>query len=213
MNGATSSTNEKIELNNRELALYVREVVYQARIMRKAVEEYNVGLHQGETTTVLVAAQNAINAAMAINRLFWVTFPNRSGAPDDATLQKRAFSLARAKQLRKIMGNINQETSPLADRKVRNAFEHFEQYLDDFLFDQRSGDDQNGFIGDVIVAPRDGILVSGKPPIHLRHVHPDVHEVGVLTVKTDLLALAAEVVRVDCLAKEWLRINDEPQGI
>lgn len=191
-----------LTLSDSELHYYVSEIILQANAMRNAVITLNEALPKNDSQRVITSAQSAINSAMAINRLLWVS----SGKVDDMTDEQkelRDWRLSRAKQLRKVLGNIKAEKSPLSQRRVRNTFEHLEEYLDEFLLDVRKGK-KPPITADMNMGPRRGFVVNGSPMIHLRFFDNETNEVAVLDRSLDLQKLMDEVDRVSGLARNWL---------
>ncbi|UOD80338.1 hypothetical protein [Paenarthrobacter ureafaciens] len=201
-----------ITLTDQELVYYVNEIVLQANAMRSAIGTLSQALPkvgpQGETLpsqgphVVIGAAQSAINSAMAINRLLWVNLGPLE-EPTEVEKRKREWRKSRAKQLRKIVGDINQQKSPLGDRKVRNAFEHLEEYLDDYLFEIRHGQ-RDQVTGDMNMGDKQAFMFFDRPIVHLRFYDIRAKEVSVLDRTLKLQELVDEVERVEVLAKQWI---------
>lgn len=196
------------ELVDDDLEWYLREVTIQAESMRLAVADFNAALQSGAGTIRIVgSAQAIINAAMAVTRLLWPrpASRDREGNPLAGQAERqRQWTLARGRALRKLFGKINEETSPLGSRRVRNSFEHFDEYLDGFLFDIKEGRRPSN-IFDMNVGPRDRmIIVDGQIPTHLRFVDNESFEVSVLDESMPIQPLVDEVQRIDSKAREWL---------
>lgn len=202
MNSTPHTGIPDLVLTDRELSYYVKEVTLQARSVRLAGYQYNTELEaQRSAENVIGAAQSVINAAMAINRLLW---PGGISKRANAKQKLRhAWALQRSEQLREILGSPDKDTSPLGDRDVRNAFEHFEEYLDQFLMEVREGT-RPTVSGDMNVGPRRGMRNGSEPMPQLRFVDNQEHEVSVLDRHLALQPLFTAVDDADILAKRWL---------
>ncbi|MCP1414423.1 hypothetical protein [Paenarthrobacter sp. A20] len=189
-------------LTDEELSYYVKEVTLQARSVRLAGYQYKTELEAARSAeNIIVAAQSVINAAMAINRLLW---PGGISKRANAKQKLRhAWSVQRSEQLREVLGNPDKDTSPLGDRDVRNAFEHFEEYLDQFLMEVRAGTKPT-IAGDMNVGPRSGMRNGRDPVPQLRFVDNQTNEVSVLDRSLALQPLFDAVDDADIRAKRWL---------
>lgn len=192
----------------------MREVLVQFEAVAAATGTYNSFLRPDSSASaaaIIGAAQSIINAAAAMGRLLWPqpASKNRKGEPltGDAEL-KRQWTLMRGKTLRKLLGPINEGTSPLGHRRIRNSFEHFDEYLDGYLFEISQGV-RSSNIADMCVGPyHSGILFDGKPPTYLRFVDNETHEVRVLEETTAVQPLVSEAERIAFRAKEWLQMHE-----
>lgn len=188
----------------------MREVLVQFEAVAAAAGTYNNSVRPDSTASaaaIIGAAQSIINAAAAMRRLLW---PNpasrdREGEPltGDAEL-KRQWSVKRGKVLRKLLGPINEKTSPLGNRRVRNSFEHFDEYLDGYLYEIRQGS-RPSIIADLNVGPYgSAIIVDGKPPTYLRFLDNHTHEVRVLEEVLAIQPLVTEAQVISRRAQKWL---------
>jgi hypothetical protein len=73
---------------------------------------------------VVAAVQEALTHVAALSRFFW-------------PVRKTALSNARGKRLREAFGVTDE--SPLQSRELRNALEHFDERLDEFLLEDHVG--------------------------------------------------------------------------
>lgn len=81
---------------------------------------------------MISVVQEAIGHAAALSRYFW---PSPSGTKSQKNLQ--ALKSKRGKKLRESF-NLD-DTSPLFNRELRNAWEHFDERLDKYLAGRDSG--------------------------------------------------------------------------
>jgi len=81
---------------------------------------------------IISVVQEAIGHAAALSRYFW---PSPGGTKSQKNLQE--LRLKRGKKLRESF-NLD-DTSPLFNRELRNAWEHFDERLDSYLAGMDSG--------------------------------------------------------------------------
>jgi hypothetical protein len=106
-------------------AFYIEALTYCAGRARSAFERFDQALTEGQDqATVVATAHEALSHVAALSRYFW---PAR----------EKPLHLARAKKLREALGI--DDSSPLADRGLRNALEHFDERLDTFLLQDLVG--------------------------------------------------------------------------
>lgn len=124
---------------------------------------------------ILNELQNIVVQGAALSRYFW---PARKGHERRAEHLKRAFSVA--------------ESSPLYDRNLRNAIEHFDERLDNYL--------SSGIVGCIFpefVGTRP--VEDGVPGHFFRAYFVDV----------GVFRLLDEEYPVEPLANEILRLNEK----
>ena len=199
-----------IELDDEDTYHYMKEVLVQFEAVAAATDTYNNFMRPDSSVSaaaIIGSAQSIINAAAALGRLLWPqpASKTRNGEPLTGDAEhKRQWTLRRGRTLRKLLGPINEETSPLGQRKIRNSFEHFDEYLDGFLFEIRKGS-RLSTIADLNVGPHgSAIIVDGKPPTHLRFLDNQTHEVRVLEEALAIQPLVAEAEFVSQKAQKWL---------
>lgn len=106
-------------------AFYLESIAYTAGRAVRAFERFDLAARKGDSKEETVAsAQEALTHVAALSRFFW---PAR----------KSALTQARGKKLRERFGI--QEGSPLQSRELRNALEHFDERLDEFLVEDHYG--------------------------------------------------------------------------
>lgn len=93
----------------------------------------------------------------------------------------RQRTLARGKELRRALSNI-QDFHILQKRAVRNSLEHFDERLDQYLFE--AGEGANIF--DRNIGPPGMIQIDGEIPRYLRHIDPQNSTITVLDVDANL---------------------------
>lgn len=161
-----------------------------------------------------VAAQGFVGAAMQITRLMWPHPASKrpDGSPlDEREQRRRAWTITRARALRQLASPIDEQTSPLGFRKVRNSLEHFDEYLDGYLLDVAEGSRPH-ILADKNIGPKDRLIViDGKPPTYLRHIdNGPILSLSVLDQEAPLQPLMDEIVRVEALANGWLQQRQRP---
>jgi hypothetical protein len=110
---------------------YTLSIGYSAERCLSAFDLYEHLLESNAEPAALISAvQEAIGHAGALSRYFW---PSPSGKRNN----QYELKLARVKKLRDIY-KVN-EDSPLANRELRNAWEHFDEKLDSYVLSNDAG--------------------------------------------------------------------------
>lgn len=130
---------------------YLESIKYAAERANAAFVRFDEALVNGDIQGLVVAnIQEALTHIGELSRIFW---PSRDNG----------ISNLRAQKLRRAFGL--DETSPLKNRDLRDALEHFDERLDNYLKDFPVGQ----LITDPVVGPIDKLA----PPIRIfRMVDP-----------------------------------------
>jgi hypothetical protein len=108
------------------LAFYAHSIAYNAERSITAFRRFDMAVEKSAAPGLIVSTvQEALTHAGALSRFFW---PVKKGD---------SLATARGKRLRELFSLS--EASPLKSRKLRNAFEHFDEDLDRFLLHDRFG--------------------------------------------------------------------------
>jgi hypothetical protein len=108
------------------LAFYVQSILYNAERSIAAFRRFDIAVERSAAPGLIVSTvQEALTHAGALSRFFW---PVKKGD---------SLATARGERLRELFSLS--EASPLKSRKLRNAFEHFDEDLDRFLLYDRFG--------------------------------------------------------------------------
>jgi hypothetical protein len=114
-------------------AFYLHSILYSAELSLAAFDRYEDLIKIKANATLLISTiQEAIGHAGALSRYFWA-----SKIGPKSTKEKNEMRKNRAKKLRNKFGLT--ETSPLKERSLRDAWEHFDERLDIFLISNISG--------------------------------------------------------------------------
>jgi hypothetical protein len=106
-------------------AFYIESIIYAARSSTDAFERFaRYVIDDAEPSLIVSAIQEALTHAAGLSRFFW---PAR---------ERDKLAMARAKRLREA---FKMEGSALQNRDLRNAIEHFDERLDDFLLNDPCG--------------------------------------------------------------------------
>lgn len=106
-------------------AFYLEAIKYAARSAIDAFDRYEAAIMQGNNAASAVAnVHEALMHAGAVSRFFW-------------PIRNDGITAARAVKLREAFGITDE--SPLFNRELRNALEHFDERLDGFLLDDTVG--------------------------------------------------------------------------
>ena len=106
-------------------AFYLASISYAAGRAVAAFDRFELAAERADNKEETVASvQEALTHVAALSRFFW-------------PVRKSALAQARGKRLRASFGMV--EGSPLQSRELRNALEHFDERLDEFLVDDHFG--------------------------------------------------------------------------
>lgn len=112
---------------------YLHSIVYSARRCLHSFDEYEGSKHRNAEAEYLVSVvQEAIGHAAALSRYFWPSSFWQAKERSFAKLKER-----RAEKLRDFFALARE--SPLHNRDLRNAWEHFDERLDAYLLENDTG--------------------------------------------------------------------------
>jgi hypothetical protein len=165
-------------------AFYIQSMLFNTMSATRSIEEVNAMLAVAREnspenpygvlygTRFLADLQNLIVHAGALSRYFWATQPSHRWRGAEL---RDAFQIA--------------DDNPLRNRDLRNAIEHFDERLDDYLGDGIFGNILPEYIGP---APE-----SDGPPFHIfRAYYVDTVQFRLLDKTYDIQPIAGEVVKV-----------------
>lgn len=112
---------------------FLHSIIYSARRALRAFEEYDsLPREQVHAEQLVGAVQEAVGHSGALSRYFWPSMVgHNSKRPLDRIKESRAEKLRSAFNF--------DETSPLYNRQLRNACEHFDERLDAYLIENDTG--------------------------------------------------------------------------
>lgn len=114
-------------------AFYLHSIFYSASRCLEAFERYDKIKSQDSKPDYLISIiQEAVGHAAALSRYFWPSPRGRKKEPNQKKLKE-----SRGKKLRMSFGL--DESSPLYNRDLRNAWEHFDERLDLYLLNNDAG--------------------------------------------------------------------------
>jgi hypothetical protein len=143
-------------------AFYVQSIIYSADRSSEAFLRYEIALAAAaDPISVTSTVHEAMQHAAALSRFFW---PAR----------ETGLSGARAAKLRAAFALS--DSSPLKDRRLRNALEHFDEKLDEYLLlndtgyffptplidDSALADDATGRIFKLVDPKRSVLVILGE---------------------------------------------------
>lgn len=106
-------------------AFYIHSIIYAAGRAEDAFQRYEEAVSSaGESELIVATVQEALTHAAGISRFLW-------------PMGRSDLAKARGQKLRAAF--TVDDASPLRHRKLRNAFEHFDEDLDSFLLEDRVG--------------------------------------------------------------------------
>jgi len=106
-------------------AFYILSIKYSAERCLEAFELYEKNKLSKNADLMVSLVQVAVGHAAALARYFW---PSPKGQRSSPVFQMK---MARAEKLRRAFGLI--DNSVLANKDLRNAWEHFDEKLDEYL--------------------------------------------------------------------------------
>ncbi|UVK88771.1 hypothetical protein LOY52_01515 [Pseudomonas sp. B21-051] len=113
------------------ISFYALSISYSAERALAAFELYDHLIeHVADAASLISSVQDAVGHIGALSRYFW---PSPSGKKNS----QHALRLARGEKLRKHYKIA--DNSPLADRELRNAWEHFDEKLDTYVISNDAG--------------------------------------------------------------------------
>lgn len=180
-------------MNNRHLALCLRELVHQKELATVAASHLNDAIAAtGEdaramNVRLLGAAQGILTAAAQISKLLY------ADTLRDWSDERVKFALDRAKAVRAVV----QPGEILQRRSVRNSVEHYDARLDDALFAE-----PGALIVDANVSPKRMIVAPGA--IWLRNLDPESLTYSALDAEVSLRDLYRAIEEVAGRAQAWL---------
>jgi len=161
--------------NDESFLVYIMgiELDRQRRHLLRANRHLRRALRQGDAESALFYLDAFLRCAAAISRTLWPSKPKYK---------------PRGRGLRKLF-HVG-DRSPFAQREVRNAFEHFDEKVDDWL---ASGET---LVIDSNIGPKSA-FVGQHTLRHLRHLDPTAMSVSYLdeSIRIDPLVRAARSLR------------------
>lgn len=155
------------------LRIFQRHVRDQCQFLIAAAQELNAGLEERNTTRILCAIQNLLNAGANVSKMLW----GSKGKKADER-----------KRLRDSVGVP--DTSPLREVTMRNHFEHMDERIDRWWTESKSHNHADSIIG-----PKN--LIGDLEPIEtFRWFDPVTKEVIFWGEGFNIQALVSEAVRI-----------------
>lgn len=105
-------------------AFYIHSIIYAASISDEAFRRFDDALLAENAEFVVASIQEALTHAGGVSRFLW-------------PMGKAKLAIARGQKIREAFAV--DDSSPLRHRKLRNAFEHFDEDLDAFLLEDPVG--------------------------------------------------------------------------
>jgi hypothetical protein len=165
---------------------YILSVEYSAQAAVAAFMRFEEAIDAGDDARAVAQVHDALAHCAALSRFFW---PPKRSRPSATELAR-----ARGQRLRKLFHL--EDGSPLRDRNLRNALEHFDERLDDFLIQN----DVGYFMPQAMV---DSHEIADDPLAKIfKLVDPEKHIFVILNEKFAFAELSREAARILMLADE-----------
>jgi hypothetical protein len=155
--------------------------------------ELKKGLDDSDATEVWEAVYSILSHSANLSKIFWPV--KVKAAPRNTELQERA----------KLMRGLFEVTdeSPLANRDVRNGFEHLDERIHDWLDEIGPTHIVDYFIG----AAAQAANMTGR---HIFRIFD--HETGFVTVGSDSIRLQPLIFESDRLYVRWRELEGKPSN-
>lgn len=170
-------------------AQYLRELIQQASAGILAAQATRLAATGASVAgDVFVNARAVANAAAMISKVLWAgQMRKATNETDDQFARRVRLAEKRGPLLREMLG-VSQD-SPLKNRAVRDAIEHFDERLDRRL----SSPDRNIVLNSM--GPPDMIHIEGAPePFYLHHYDPITTQYTILGDSMSIAAVEAALV-------------------
>ena len=113
-------------------AFYIHSIIYSARRCLNSFDRYDcLKDGAGDPESLISILQEAVGHAAALSRYFWPSKNSKKGKYQKVLKESRGAKLLHAFNL--------DNDSPLYNRDLRNAWEHFDERLDSYLLEAESG--------------------------------------------------------------------------
>ena len=198
------------EFSHKHTWVYIQELYNQAEAFELAVTDYNSVINvpgPNVVAKVFADVQAMVTAAALVSKLLWPSPPKfdidcKPLTPEDEAM--RLLALDRGEQLRRVLGkDVVKKLQVLYSKKVRNSLEHFDERLDQYLFEMGEGAN----VVDRNIGPREMIAFNGKEPVYIRHVDQTRSKVIVLKDEADLQDIANSMQLLKSVTSQWLAEN------
>lgn len=115
------------------MAFYRQSIHYSAERCLNAFERYDSMVGSDDAYELISSIQEAIGHAAALSRYFWpTTMGKKKEIPEQLAMRQ-----SRGIKLKKHFGVT--DDSPIANRDIRNAWEHFDEKLDTYVISHDAG--------------------------------------------------------------------------
>ena len=201
-------------LKNTIKSVYFGEIVRQVQAAKMSADLLNSALAaasadaEEQLAVVFFAAQGMLTAGALVSKILWMSQPQRPDGcrcPQLPSEKEKAMrAKRRCKELRDELG-IKDQMQELSSRRVRNAFEHFDDRIDTFFADG------NTWYFDRIVGPSNTVVVRNegidRAVKYMRRFDPEKVELSVLDDSISLQALLDALDDIGIRAQRWLDTN------
>ncbi|GAB3587731.1 hypothetical protein [Calidifontibacter terrae] len=160
-------TRDHTALDDHARSVYLQEIIQQASAgVLAAQATFHSALGSQSAGALFHNARGVANASAMVSKLLWPSSPRRGEGEDAAQFQRRkALAQVRGPELRELLEVA--EDSPLQNRRVRDAVEHFDERLDRRL----SSPDRN-IMRDSVGPPNMIHFAEATEPFYLNHYDP-----------------------------------------
>lgn len=180
----------ELEFDDHAAYQYLDELIAQSSTgVQAALATKLAALGRGAISEVFSNAQSVANAAAMIAKILWPRVQKTSGETDEEWVRRKALAGMRGPALRKMLDLAG--SSPLQNKDVRNAIEHFDERLDRRLASR----DRN--IVMFTMGPPNAVVFEGADkPLYLHHYDPATSIYTVLESQLNISEVEREMIKV-----------------
>jgi hypothetical protein len=164
-------------------AFYIHSIIYSAERAELAFRRYDSSLSVKPHGYVFACLQEALTHAGGLSKFFW------------PTAQGGELARTRAKKLRNSFAV--EESSPLRQRGLRNALEHYDERLDVFLLEDLAGE----FFPSPIIA--ESVPQNSHPQFYFKRVNRSAKTCTIMGEHFAFEDIRFEVNRILALATKF----------
>jgi hypothetical protein len=186
-------------MSDHQLVIYISEIQHQIEAVRLAEAAYDAALNRHDISGISVAfaaTQSFLSAVAMISKLLWpAPIPRDHVDGTSLSAEEKRDAKQRAKvrgeTLRRELGEAEVDAlSNLQSKEVRNGLEHFDERLDQYLYE--AGENAN-IIDRNIMSPGSIVINSNTSPLTLRNIDPTEKIISVLGDRTNMQSLMSSV--------------------
>jgi hypothetical protein len=207
-------------MDNWKLGVFIREIDYQTEVFNSAAADFNAAFKKlsprnddapEQWVRLFSSLQLMLVSAGMISKLLWPSPPSldQRGQPVEGEARRRFdLTIARGRAVRRA---LRVRSIPILERRqMRNAIEHFDDRLDEFL----DGPQRFWVVDQNVGRPEDVSVVmppGDKPLKFMRHFNPETRIASIMDDEINVQELADAVAELQDKARRWLATAQDPE--